>query len=238
MIVIPDAALPYMLLQRTDYLILPKNRLLYGAVSRVSKRPPVMTAVSLESRLRRRAIRRQFNTDMQQEYTDIRAWLPAHVEAILDVGCGLGGIDVLLFEHYERASGLRFYLLDRTQTDSDITYGYKSRADYYNSLDLTRETLVGNGLPVESLKIIEARDDAGIDITEKVDLVISLISWGFHYPVATYLDRAHDLLKPEGRLILDVRKGTDGMDQVEARFGNARVVSEAKKKHRVVATRA
>jgi hypothetical protein len=196
-IAVPDAALPYLLLQRTDYLALPKRKLLYRAACRVSGKTPIMTAVSLESRLRRRGIRRRFNIDMQREYADIREWLPVGVTAILDVGCGLGGIDVLLFAHYQRDPGLHFYLLDRTQTDAQITYGYKTRADFYNALDLTKQTLIGNGLPTESLTLVEARDDAGIDLPQQIDLVISLISWGFHYPVAQARG-AVDLRRAEG----------------------------------------
>ena len=42
-----------------------------------------------------------------------------------------------------------------------------------------------------------------------VDLIYSHMSWGFHYPLETYLDAAAEILKPSGRLILlvdEVRK--------------------------------
>jgi hypothetical protein len=38
------------------------------------------------------------------------------------------------------------------------------------------------------------------------DLVISLGSWCFHYPPATYLDAIFGRCRPGGVLILDVRK--------------------------------
>jgi len=237
-IVIPDAAYPYLLLQRTEYLVLPKRKLLCRAVCRMSGKTAVMAAVSLESRLRKRGVRRRFDTDMQLEYAAMRQWLPARPTAILDVGCGLGGIDILLFDHYQRDAALHFYLLDRSQMEDQITHGYKARAEFYNSFDLAREMLIGNGLPERSLTTVEARDDAGIDLPEPVDLIVSLKSWGFHYPVATYLDRAHELLKPGGRLILDVRKGTDGLEEIEAKFGSVDVTPHESKSHRrVVATR-
>ncbi len=102
---------------------------------------------------------------------------------------------------------------------------------------MTRAVLTGNSVPASSLTTLEARDDAGIDLPQQVDLVISLISWGFHYPVATYLDRTHELLKPGGRLILDVRKGTGGLEEIRAKYGNATVISAEKKRQRIVATR-
>jgi len=44
---------------------------------------------------------------------------------------------------------------------------------------------------------------------QSADVVMSLWSWGFHYPLGTYLDAASEILKPSGRLILlvdEVRK--------------------------------
>jgi hypothetical protein len=132
---------------------------------------------------------------------------------------------------------MRLYLLDRTQTDESIAYGYRERADYYNSLEITRAFLVLNGVPETSLVTLEARDDAGLHVPEPVDLIVSLISWGFHYPVATYLDRSHELLRDGGRLIIDVRKGTGGVEQIKQKYGNAEVIAEGAKRLRVVATR-
>jgi SAM-dependent methyltransferase len=237
MISTPDEALPYVLLQRTEYLVIPSKKFLVRVLCRLTGRSAVEAAVMVESRVRRRAIRRRYDADMRAEYASLREWLPERPEAILDVGCGLGGIDILLFEHYKRERALHFYLLDRTQTDTGITYGFKSRADFYNSLELTRHMLVKNGLPAESLTTIEARDDNGIDLPGRVDLVISLISWGFHYPVATYLKRSHELLLPGGRLILDVRKNVDGLQEIETTFGNAQVIFEDTKRRRVLAIR-
>ena len=236
-IVLPDSSLPYILFQRTDYLVLPKNKLLYRVICKLSNRTPIATAISLESRFRKGEIKRVFNIDMAQEYADIRDWLPPDASAILDVGCGIGGIDILLFHHYKDDPNLHLYLLDKSQMTDQVTYGFKDRGEFYNSLDLTREILILNGVADRSIRILEARDDGGIDIDEGLDLVISLISWGFHYPVGLYLDRVHELLKPGGRLILDVRKDTGGIEAIEAKFGNAAVISEGGKNLRLAATR-
>ncbi len=105
----------------------------------------------------------------------------------------------MLFHHYKDDPNLHLYLLDKSQMTDQVTYGFKDRGEFYNSLDLTREILILNGVAERSIRILEARDDGGIDIDEGLDLVISLISWGFHYPVSIYLDRVHELLKPGGR---------------------------------------
>lgn len=237
MIVIPDAALGYLLLQRTDLLVLPRKKLLCRVACKLSKKPPLMVAVSLESRLRKRAVKQGFAADMQREYADVRVWLPERPTAILDIGCGLGGIDVLLFDHYHRDPDLHFLLLDKTEVSSTIEHGFKAQEEFYNSLALTREILSSSGIPTESLTTIEVHDNTEIEIPELVDLVLSLRSWGFHYPVSTYLDCAYGWLKPGGRLILDVRLGTNGLEEIEAKFGNATVISDTKKKCRVTAIR-
>ena len=77
--------------------------------------------------------------------------------------------------------------------------------------------------------------DAGWWLPEALDLVISLISWGFHYPVAVYADQVREILRPGGRVILDVRKGTDGREQLEARFPRVLQISETRKKERLCA---
>ena len=55
------------------------------------------------------------------------------------------------------------------------------------------------------------------DTTIPCDVMISLLSWGFHYPVSTYSDLAVRSLRSGGTLILDVRKGTD-YDCLEENF--------------------
>jgi SAM-dependent methyltransferase len=237
MLLVPEGAFRYLLLQRTDYLVLPKRKLPFRVICKLSIRSPLMTAVALESRWRKRSIRQQFDADMQGEYESIRSWLPEDAKTVLDIGCGLGGIDVLLYRHFGSTKEMSLYLVDRTQTDQRIHYGYRESADYYNSFEMTRVFLVLNGVPETSLVMLEARDDAGLQVPEPVDLIVSLISWGFHYPVATYLDRSHELLHNGGRLIIDVRKGTGGVEQIKKKYGNATVIAEGPKRLRVVATR-
>ena len=82
-----------------------------------------------------------------------------------------------------------------------------------------------------------ANDQNEIRVEAKFDLVLSLISWGFHYPVETYLARVHEILRPGGHLIMDVRKKTDGMDQIRARFETVEVLVDSKKYERIRAVK-
>jgi SAM-dependent methyltransferase len=231
---VPDDALRYLLFQRTDYLALPKKPLLFRAIRRVSRRPPLDAVVDIEAAWRGRAVRRAFNQDMLREYLDIRPHLPPRAVAILDIGCGIGGIDVLLHRHYGTP---RLYLADRNRTSNQIHYGFAEKGAFYNSFDATRRVLLANGVPEPALRFREVGEECRLDVPEDLDLVISLISWGFHYPVAMYAEQVHVLLRPGGRVILDVRKGTDGRAEMEARFRLVTVISETAKKERLVAER-
>jgi len=91
---------------------------------------------------------------------------------------------------------------------------------------------------ISDTSIVAFRNDSLVPLRRgTVDLVVSLISWGFHYPVPVYLDQVRALLRPGGRVILDVRKETDGRAQLEARFPGVTTISETRKKERVVAER-
>ena len=236
---VPDRAVPFILLQRTDYLLLPKWKRLHRALCLLTGRSPINAAVAIESKLRRAGVIRDFNSDMAREYEDLRPHLPPRASAVLDVGCGVAGLAVHIYRHYGGDGSLRLYLMDRTETVSSISYGLASTTgEFYNSLEVTRNLLVSNEIPDQCIVTLEARDDRRIVVAEPLDLVVSTISWGFHYPVATYLEQAHERLAPGGRLIIDVRKGSGGVAEVGAKFGNVAVISEGAKHERILAMKA
>ncbi len=74
-----------------------------------------------------------------------------------------------------------------------------------------------------------------LPVVASLDVVISLLAWGFHFPVSTYLDWVCSCLAAGGRLIMDVRRGTDGMKPLAARFSKLSVISETAKAQRICA---
>lgn len=61
----------------------------------------------------------------------------------------------------------------------------------------------------------------------EVNVVVSLLSWGFHYPINTYAPKCR------GVMVVDVRKGTTGESDL-TRHGKVTCVHEAEKFRRVV----
>ena len=79
--------------------------------------------------------------------TGLKTWLPSSVFAILDIGRGVAGINVLLNWCFQQQStSIHFYLLDKTAMSKSISYGFEQRGAFYNSLTLARGVLTQNGL--------------------------------------------------------------------------------------------
>ena len=68
-------------------------------------------------------------------------------------------------------------------------------------------------------------------------LMVSLISWGFHYPIATYLNLVVERLNEGGRLILDVRRESGGREARASPFAACDVICEDAKFERVLCQR-
>lgn len=179
--------------------------------------------VAVESLIRRRAIRRQFRELMTEELVSLRPLLPRTVARVLDVGCGVGGIDALLFQHYGRDRTIHFFLLDRTELPRPPRYGFSDGSEFYNSLEVAKHLLCANGVAEANVHPIRAAEAGPVSLPE-VDLVISLASWGFHYPVSVYLDPVWRALAPGGVVILDVRTGLGEEEFLANRFDDARPV--------------
>jgi len=178
-------------------------------------------AVLLESNLRKEEIRKSLFADVRSDFFEMQPYLPKRAGAILDIGCGLGVIDLFLNSHYRGTP--MFYLVDRNQVEKRIWYGYNRRGAFYNSLDLTRQILVDNGIEEKNIQIIVAPENGVLSIERPIDLCVSLRSLGFHYPIRSYIQSVKKALSPQGAMILDIRHGTDGQLELTNAFLDARI---------------
>jgi len=132
-------------------------------------------------------------------------WVLPHLDrppvGILDIGCGLGGIDILLRRQIE----CHTTLFDRNAMDRKVRYGYTSaeQMSAYCTRAATEALQKANPSPPTSTWEFTS-DDPWTGRT--YDVVISLISWGFHYPVETYYVDVVEHLAPAGKVLIDVRK--------------------------------
>lgn len=166
----------------------------------------------------RAALGARYREECVREAESLAAVLPER-GTVMDIGCGLAGPDLALFEIRPELS---FLLVDRDEFDDRPHYGFTEDASAYNSLSQTKDFLVANGLPAERVATVDVTT-AGFPEDARVDAVISIMSWGFHYPLGTYLSQVHSVLQPGGVVVVDVRDGTEGEDELKAAFGSDRV---------------
>lgn len=144
---------------------------------------------------------------------------------VLDIGCGIAGPECFFID-------TNIYLLDKTTIDEDLHYGYQKSGSFYNSLEIAKQNLIANGIKEDRIFLQEAKDNKILFEGVQFDLIFSLISCGFHYPVETYLDQIYERLKDNGALIIDLRIGTDGLKKCQDKFGNSKLIQTSKKYER------
>lgn len=171
----------------------------------------------------------EFKARMEQEYKTMKPFLSAECKTVFDIGAGVGGIDVLLNQHYTDA---HFYLFDSAAISEKPIYGFDRGESFYNSSFATVEMMEENGVEHFSLLDI-AKDD--ISSFRNIDLVISLLSWGYHYPVQTYIEKVRNMISPTGRLIMDIRQNTNGIEIVNKFFPNFDIIITDNKADRICA---
>lgn len=221
---VPRAAVPYILLQRTELQVLsPLWR-------QVRRRPPAVS-VQLESWLGASRAARGYKRLIADEYRTIEPVLPTACRRVMDIGCGVGGLDVLLYRRYSGGgAGPELYLVDKSARERSPVYGYDGPRSFYNSFGVVSAVLSSNGVPSQAIKLMDADSTWEVD---GVDLVVSLLSWGFHYPLAVYVDHVRRVAREGATVVLDVRKGTGDLEQLQGLLGDARVVLEDGKRARV-----
>ena len=64
-----------------------------------------------------------------------------------------------------------------------------------------------NDIHGENICKLYANDSNEMTIKDKIELVISLLSWGFHHPIKTYLNNVNKIIAVNSMMIIDIRKG-------------------------------
>ncbi|MEN9605041.1 MAG: hypothetical protein RJB39_726 [Candidatus Parcubacteria bacterium] len=216
----------YLLPQRTQYA---NWTLLSKVLHKIETRGFYKISYALKSWFLPRAIRNDFNYDMFCEFLMIKHFLPAQCTNMLDIGSGLSAYNVYVSEYYKNQ--VHLYLLDKTQIDRKTHFYFQDTASFYNSLIEAKLLLVDNGVPEKNISTMEVTGSNDIP-NQKFDLVLSLLAWGHHFPVSTYIDKVYSNMNDGAVLILDVRKNTDGEETLRKYFKNFVVIQEDKRSHR------
>ncbi|MBB3993957.1 SAM-dependent methyltransferase [Sulfitobacter undariae] len=135
------------------------------------------------------------------EYLELKPTLDTlSPKSVADIGCGYAIFDLFLWQDYPG----RILLID-LETTKERHFGFEKEGAAYSNLNVARQFLEANGVTSSDIICINPRT---ADLTKEapVDLAVSFISCGFHYPVETYIDLFKTGVEPDGAVILDVRK--------------------------------
>jgi hypothetical protein len=166
-LIIPDEAVKYIRFQRSRY---------------IEKKVPDPEEV-----------KRRYAAHVAEDYAGMEPHLPAKVEKILEIGCGVAALQAFLKQKYPDA---KLELLDAdTVTDEGGAGYHPEKRELYNSRAVTEGLLAANGVTVSKWH------DVGTKELLEADLIISMASFAYHYPRSAY--------RIKGFAILDFRRGPE-----------------------------
>ena len=175
---------------------------------------------------------KKFTEEMEQEYKLLASYLPPSLHCVLDIGCGVGGIDIPIYHNHGKPI---LALLDSTGIPlNGIHYSFHNKGEVYNSMNVTRKMMDDNDVSGYLILDSDNYDIIGLHVFT-IDLVISLLAWGFHFSVQIYCEKVYSLLSLNGIVILDVRKGTNGIETLNQFFSSIEVIFSKPKYDRIVA---
>lgn len=139
-------------------------------------------------------VKRRYTAHVAEDFAGMEPHLPdpAVVNTILEIGCGMAALEVFMKRRYPLA---RLELLDGDRISNAGGAGYSNNPDVYNSRAHTELLLGSNGVHVDRWHDIGTRE------LLEADLIISMASFGYHYPLSTYRCR--------GFAIIDLRRGAE-----------------------------
>lgn len=189
-------------------------------------------AMLTEVKTRKKDIIRGAFLEIYQEYLPTRMALKSRkIASVCDVGCGQGINNVLLQHDFVS----RFTLVDIEETD-DQYHLWAENGSGYASLASAKSLLVENGTSAENIVTINPKKTPWDQSGHQFDLVTSLYSCGFHYPVDEYIELFLDTVRNGGAVCLDLRKnylnrGSEMLSNLMT-VGSAEVVYEDEKSTR------
>lgn len=136
-----------------------------------------------------------YNRRLDETFRSIRPFLPPDCRSVLDIGSGLGGINVLINAYYE--GNLHVCLLDG-EKDPPVMRAHRRT---FNNMEVARDFLWKNGVASFSYYT------PALGEPRPFDLITSYRSWCFHYPPSVYLDFVVSCCHRDTMLIIDLRRG-------------------------------
>lgn len=163
----------------------------------------------------------RYSEMLDSEFACFEPYLPKACDSILDIGGGMGGIDVLLNDHYGGHCSVT--LLDGVNDPPEMTH----HRETFSNFVIACEFLKANG--VNEIRSIDPGKP--LRAPHFFDLIVSLKSWCFHYEPDRYLDFVKGcVIKGQTQLIVDVRRDKPEWERtLERAFDKSHVIFQGAK---------
>lgn len=193
-----------------------------------------------EARARRHEIFSGALQEIHNEYIYLREYLGRtgrRPRSVIDIGCGQGINNLFLIRDFAPD----ITLVDIESTESQHHFWAETGSGYAD-LGAARALLLSNGAEAASVRTVNPRSDHGALEGRTADLVTSLYSCGFHYPVDEYAELFVATIEAGGAVVLDLRapyraSASPVLEQVLG-AGSVEVLYRERKSERVVIARA
>ena len=157
-----------------------------------------------------------------KELDTFKNFLPNSVNTIMDIGCGLGIINIYLNKFFEKKP--IFFLLDKNRIDRKIKYGFSINYESYNDLNETKNILLENEIDSDCVYLFDVEKQ--FQINKKIDLVISLKSMGYHYPINSYIELLRNCCTKNTVFIYDIGENQYDENYLKTIFDDVKIIYE------------
>ncbi|MDB0031768.1 hypothetical protein N9E32_00595 [Alphaproteobacteria bacterium] len=166
--------------------------------------------------------------EIEKEFNIFKNFIPKNIETVMDIGCGIGLINIFLNENYKNIN--QFYLLDQNKIDKKIKYGFSKNYESYNDLSATKETLILNNIDEKKINLIDVKKNYVIK-EKSIDLVISLVSMGYHYPISNYIQLLRKTCNNNTVFIFDIATEYQDLNIIKNYFNYYEILEKIETKH-------
>ncbi len=135
--------------------------------------------------------KQEYEKSLTEIFESIKPVLPAKCESVLDIGSGLGGIDILTARHYSPPP--KITLLDGMDDPPMVRNSFQTFNNARVAINFHRK----NNNEVQVVRDVPR---------EKFDLIYSFFAYGFHIPPEDYLESVVHAAHSTTVLVFDVRK--------------------------------
>lgn len=174
-----------------------------------------------------------YRVSLLEDFGIIKPELPLTCYKFLDVGSGLGGLDIVVWRYYTHGrGGTEAWLLDGKDDKVEDIPEHPDHDETFSNEAVARDFWLTNQA-VLSGYVDAANPIIPVEVT--FDLVLSTRSWGFHFEPNRYLDLVMEHVHRDTVIILDMRRDRPKwIHQLERYLKALRILREGPKYSRIV----